>query len=112
MTPSADYNLIAYFTKSALTPSLSPHINNLQEPKPTLFGRIENFLLHVVDYYNYYYYTFPECDKIVASSFKNLPPLTKLAQRSILTMFNYDAAVDGILIFYETRTVALYHFPI
>lgn len=97
MTAFSDFNFIAYTTKSALTPSLSPHLM-MQEPKSTFLGRLENFLLNVVDYFYYNYYIFPECDKIVATSFKNLPPLTQLAQRSILTIFNYDAAVDGILI--------------
>lgn len=98
MTAYGDYNFIAYTTKTALIPSLSAHIM-LHELKPTFLGRIENFLLHVYDYVYYNYVVYPEFDKIVASSFRNLPPLKKLAQRSILSIFNYNAAIDGIMRF-------------
>lgn len=94
MTAYGDYNFIAYTTKSALIPSKSAHIL-LHEMKPTFFGRMENFLLHIYDHVYYKYVVFPQYDKIVATSFKNLPPLIELAQRSILSMFNYDAAIDG-----------------
>lgn len=104
MTAYGDYNFIAYTTKSALTPSISAHIM-LHELKPTFLGRIENFLLHVYDYVYYNYVVYPELDKIVGSSFKNLPPLKELAQRSILSIFNYNAAIDGIMIVrYEYET--------
>lgn len=94
MTAYGDFNFIAYSTKSALTPSLSAHIM-LHELRPTFSGRMENFLLHIYDYLYYNYVVYPELDKIVASSFKNLPPLKELAQQSILSIFNYNAAIDG-----------------
>lgn len=97
MTAYGDFNFIAYTTKSALTPSLSAHIM-LHELKPTFLGRIENYLLHVFDYVYYNYVVYPQLDRIVASSFKNLPPLKQLAQRSILSLFNYNAAIDGKMI--------------
>lgn len=95
MTAYAEYNFIAYTTKTALNPAFSPYVW-IPELKPTFFGRLENFLLHLIDYLYYEYFIFPELDRIVSSSFENLPPLTELAERSILTMFNYDVAVDGI----------------
>lgn len=95
MTAYGDYNFIAYTTKSALVPSTDPHIM-LREFQPTFFGRIENFLLHIFDYMYYNYVVYPQFDEIVAPSFKNLPPLKELAQRSIISIFNYDAAIDGI----------------
>lgn len=108
MTASADYSLISYFTKSASTPALLPH-PALETPKSTFFGRIENFLLHLVDYLYYHYYIFPECDKIVATEFANLPPLIELAERGIISMLNYDAAVNGIyFLVYEIRILVLY----
>lgn len=96
MTAYGDYNFIGYSTKSALIPSLSPHLM-LKEPKSTFLGRLENFALYIYDYLYYHYYVFPEFDRIVAPSFKNLPPLIELAQRSILSIFNYDAAIDGTI---------------
>lgn len=96
MTAYGDYNFIAYSTKSALIPSLSAHIM-LHELKPTFAGRIENFLLHMYDYVYYNYFVYPGFEKIVATSFKNLPPLKHLAQRSLISMFNYNAAIDGII---------------
>lgn len=104
MTAYAEYNFIGYNTKTALTPSFSPYVA-LSELKQTFFGRLENFLLNVIDYLGYTYIIFPELDRIVSSSFENLPPLMDIAERSILTMFNYDAAVDGILMFFVPKTI-------
>lgn len=97
MSAYAEYNFIAYSTKSVLTTSFSPYVA-LHELRPTFLGRLENFMLHVIDYIYYSYIIFPEMDKIVSSSFKNLPPLIELAERSIITMFNYDAAIDGMIV--------------
>lgn len=94
MTAYAEYNFIAYITKTILTPSYSPYVA-LEELKPTFLGRLENFLLNVVDNLFHTYFIFPQLDKIVSSSFDNLPPLIELAERSIVTMFNYAPAVDG-----------------
>ncbi len=97
MTAYAEYNFISYITKTTLSPSYSPYVA-LDKLKPTFLGRLENFLLHAVDSLYYSYFVFPELDRIVSSSFKNLPPLLELAERSILTMFNYDVAVDGMVL--------------
>lgn len=106
MTAYAEYNFIAYSTKTVLTTSFTPYVA-LPGLTPTFLGRLENALLHYVDYLYYSYVVFPELDRIVSSSFKNLPPLLELAQRSVLTMFNYDAAVDGIL-----KLKQIYNFDI
>ncbi|KAJ6642230.1 UDP-glucuronosyltransferase 1-6 [Pseudolycoriella hygida] len=95
MTAYAEYNFIAYVTKTVLTPAYSPYAT-LAELKPTFLARLENFLLHTVDYFYYKFIIFPEMDRIVSSSFENLPPLMELAERTIITMFNYDAAIDGV----------------
>lgn len=100
MTAYAEYNFIAYTTKTMISPSYSPYVT-VSDIKPTFLGRIENFLLHTIDYFYYTYKIFPEADAIVSSSFENLPPLMKLAERSILSMFNYAPVVDGILTVYK-----------
>lgn len=95
MTAYAEYNFIALVTKTALTPSFTPYVA-LAELKPTFLGRLENFMLHFIDYLYYHYIVFPKLDAIVSSTFENLPPLLELADRSAITMFNYNAAIDGI----------------
>lgn len=95
MTAYAEYNFISYITKTTVTPSFYPYVA-LDELQPTFLSRVENMLLHAIDYICYNYFIFPKLDKIVSSSFENLPPLQELAERSIITMFNYDAAVEGI----------------
>lgn len=94
MTAYAEYNFISYVTKTTVTPSFYPYVA-LDELQPTFLSRVENILLHAIDYMCYTYIIYPRLDKLVSTSFENLPPLQELAERSIITLFNYDAAVEG-----------------
>ena len=94
VTAYGDYNFIAYATKTAVTPALNTYIM-VRQPQNSFLRRLENFLLNLYDYISYIYLIFPACDKMLSTSFSNLPPLMELAQRNVITLFNYEPVVDG-----------------
>lgn len=95
MTAYTEFNFISSVTKTTLTPSFYPYVA-LSQLESTFLSRVENMLLHTIDYLYFTYVIFPKLDEVVSTSFENLPPLLELAERNIITIFNYNVAVHGM----------------
>lgn len=78
-----------------LTPSTSTHFayKNL---KTSFIGRIDNYLMQVVDFVLRKYWLYPKMDVAIREQGKmiGIPPIEELSRRTKLAMINYDPAID------------------
>lgn len=61
----------------------------------TFVERFCSYACTVIDQAAREFYVYPKMNKIIEPYFKNLPPLSKLKKKGILSILNYNEVIDG-----------------
>lgn len=95
LTAFNDVAVAISMMNTVLTPSTSTHFS-FKSMKTSLLGRIENYLMQVIDYTLLSHYFYPRIDEILREkgNLSGLPAMASIGKLSKLAMINYDPAID------------------